>query len=494
MLISALRYLVLFSLTLKADPFQILSTASARDISLGESFVATILNLRLRRSNGKQLVCFCALQLPTSDSAVHAWYHLLEASGKGSRVKRQALFGLERTERRANPFKRLAKIGHFEESDADHTHVNDQQLNGFHRADSTAHSVSTFPDAVNGHAVAKRPNDDFVDSRYAQNTVTVAKQGKQDTNQDTNQNKGCDEASTRVPFLGGWAETFPGVVERGTGLGKPGSAHCRIPFLFGTQRRPAALAILAPPESTSLYTRIPFLSGSIRPPHNRDNFRSANLSALDVDGGEQIAVDLSCSDPKNSTSRISSEKHAQLSSSRPALKDESQIAETESRSVPAFVQGAGDGAGGDPALRGDADAEGRYGLAGGDQAEMDYLLARARRAATTALDALRAAAVRDSAETSDGGGLEGGDEAFDLEADTCHDMLAFNDNRTVCPAPPYILLADMPARRLARPPPGPPGPHCQPGIDVRLSAGCEARRRRVAHLCALGRPSHLWGP
>ena len=82
---------------------------------------------------------------------------------------------------------------------------------------------------------------------------------------------------------------------------------------------------------------------------------------------------------------------------------------------------------------------------------MDYLLARARRAATTALDALRAAAVRDSAETSDGGGLEGGDETFDLEADTCHDMLAFNDNRTVCPAPPYILLANM-----ARPSPSPP--------------------------------------
>ena len=47
---------------------------------------------------------------------------------------------------------------------------------------------------------------------------------------------------------------------------RDGQLPTRIPFLFGTKRgRCAAIAILAPPESTSLYRRIPFLIGSQRP-------------------------------------------------------------------------------------------------------------------------------------------------------------------------------------------------------------------------------------
>jgi len=71
------------------------------------------------------------------------------------------------------------------------------------------------------------------------------------------------EETSTLRFLDGWAETFPAVVDASSGDGK---LPTRIPFLFGTKRgRAAAIAILAPPESTSLYRRIPFLTGSVRP-------------------------------------------------------------------------------------------------------------------------------------------------------------------------------------------------------------------------------------
>jgi hypothetical protein len=64
-------------------------------------------------------------------------------------------------------------------------------------------------------------------------------------------------------FLGGWAETFPSIVEDSR---VDSISPVRIPFLLGTQRGArATMAILAPPESMTLYKRIPFLTGTRRP-------------------------------------------------------------------------------------------------------------------------------------------------------------------------------------------------------------------------------------
>ena len=72
--------------------------------------------------------------------------------------------------------------------------------------------------------------------------------------------QGRYEQTSTLRFLDGWAETFPAVVDASSGGGQ---LPTRIPFLFGTKRgRAAAIAILAPPESTSLYKRIPFLIGN----------------------------------------------------------------------------------------------------------------------------------------------------------------------------------------------------------------------------------------
>mmetsp|Transcript_13702 Transcript_13702/g.31609 ORF Transcript_13702/g.31609 Transcript_13702/m.31609 type:complete len:586 (-) Transcript_13702:23-1780(-) len=71
--------------------------------------------------------------------------------------------------------------------------------------------------------------------------------------------------SSSIRFRDGWAESFPSAVDGSSG--DVNKLPTRIPFLFGTQRgKRAAIAVLAPPESTSLYKRIPFLLGSTRPP------------------------------------------------------------------------------------------------------------------------------------------------------------------------------------------------------------------------------------
>ncbi|EKX48352.1 hypothetical protein GUITHDRAFT_136861 [Guillardia theta CCMP2712] len=71
--------------------------------------------------------------------------------------------------------------------------------------------------------------------------------------------------TSSIRFRDGWAESFPSAVDAASG--DINKLPTRIPFLFGTQRgKRAAMAVLAPPESTSLYKRIPFLLGSTRPP------------------------------------------------------------------------------------------------------------------------------------------------------------------------------------------------------------------------------------
>jgi hypothetical protein len=220
----------------------------------------------------------------------------------------------------------------------------------------------------------------------------------------------CDEASTRVPFLGGWAETFPDVVERGTGVGSPGAAHCRIPFLFGTQRRPAALAILAPPESTSLYARIPFLSGSIRPPRSDETGKGTERQ------DNTTLAPLSHANDSHAVSGVS-ESLGNISESRRVLSDLDAI-KLPSEAVLSRS--------GSPALEMMRHA--------GAQAEVDHVVARARRAAAAALEELRFASQR-SVFASQGYVKQQDQESsswtFEIDAASCQDMIAVNMNRTV---------------------------------------------------------------
>jgi hypothetical protein len=224
-----------------------------------------------------------------------------------------------------------------------------------------------------------------------------------------------EEVSTRVPFLGGWAETFPDMVERGAGMGRSGAAHCRIPFLFGTQRRPAALAILAPPESTSLYTRIPFLSGSVRPPrsavHSWGSPACDRLSIVDPTLQEQAhsAAEVDQESVSNGDTTGSTVLHATRS-----------FAASSGKLSPSAVE-----------------------------AQAEHVAYRARRAAAAALDSLRLAAVeRLKAGNVDWGApAEAHDQSratcvFDLEAECCQDMRAENMNRTV-PNPTCALKANL---------------------------------------------------
>ena len=259
---------------------------------------------------------------------------------------------------------------------------------------SSAHSDSSLPNKDVSHA----RNDTLSGTAGARSKAPDAGLGI------------SDEVSTRVPFLGGWAETFPDVVERGTGAGSPGAAHCRIPFLFGTQRRPAALAVLAPPESTSLYTRIPFLSGSIRPPRNDEAAKgseeasTAALSSYSSEGRGTSASNLSL---QNKTLELS-----MTDSNAVAIKLSSEDALLRTRRAALEVM--------------------RH---AGAQAEVDHVVARARRAAAAALDELRLNASPWSTASSRGSFKQNKDDKaswmFDLEADSCQDMIAVNNNRTV---------------------------------------------------------------
>uniref|UniRef100_A0A7S0MXC1 NHR domain-containing protein n=1 Tax=Cryptomonas curvata TaxID=233186 RepID=A0A7S0MXC1_9CRYP len=252
-----------------------------------------------------------------------------------------------------------------------------------------------------------------------------------------------EEVSTRVPFLGGWAETFPDMVERGAGLGRSGAAHCRIPFLFGTQRRPAALAILAPPESTSLYTRIPFLSGSVRPP--RSTVQSLGSPASDrrtlVEPPPQeqplVSQPSTTASPEvsylvQSSNQISGEVAQErwgAAAANPVNGDNAADRNFTARSVVP------------DAARAAAASSGESSTAAVEaQLESEHVASRARRAAAAALDLLRqTAASRLNAANrhADAGAAAGALDhsraacVFDLEAECCQDMRAENMNRTV---------------------------------------------------------------
>ena len=259
-----------------------------------------------------------------------------------------------------------------------------------------------------------------------------------------------EEVSTRVPFLGGWAETFPDMVERGAGLGRSGTAHCRIPFLFGTQRRPAALAILAPPESTSLYTRIPFLSGSVRPPRSavqswgspapeRRALVEPTLQEQPLVSQPSTTASPEVSDLVQSPNQItgetgeSSQERWGVAAANPVNGDNAADLNLTVRSVVA------------DAARAAASTSGESSAAAGEsRLHSDHLASRARRAAAAALDLLRqtAASRRNAAKSqADAGAAVGALDhsraacAFDLEAECCQDMRAENMNRTV-PSPP----------------------------------------------------------